>query len=69
MNLLRQPLFFTTENIYLTFYDTNNYKNGKNNSYATSVFNETPIFRREYGLRIYIGKRKKKKFEFEQSSW
>ena len=24
------PLFSTTEKIYLTFYDTNNYKNGKN---------------------------------------
>ena len=32
--------------IYLTFYDTNNYKNGENNSHAASIFNGTHIFRR-----------------------
>ena len=34
------PLFSATDKIYLTFYDTNNYKNGKYNSCAASTFNE-----------------------------
>ena len=77
MNL---PLFFTTIKIYLTFCDTNNYKNGKYNSCAASIFSETHIFRKEYSFLIYTENRKeentaslsiqkterKKKFEFEQ---
>ena len=35
------PLLSTTEKICLIFYDTNNHKNGKNNSCAASIFNET----------------------------
>ena len=34
------PLFCATDKIYLTFYDTNNYKNDKYNSCAASTFNE-----------------------------
>ena len=45
-NVMNQPQFSTTEKLYLTFYDTNNYKNDKYNSCAVSVFNETHIFRR-----------------------
>ena len=41
----------------------NNYKKGKNNSRAASVFNETHIFGSEYSFLIYPEKRKKK-FEF-----
>ena len=63
------PLFSTTEKIYLTFYDTNNYKNGKYNSCTASIFNETYILRRECSFPIYTEKERKKKFEFEQSSW
>ena len=66
MNL---PLFSTSEKIYLTFHDTNHYKNGKYNSCATSIFNETHIFRREYSFLIYKEKRKEENIEFEQSSW
>ena len=47
--------------IYLTFYDTNNYKNGKNNSCAASIFNETHIFRRESSILISTEKRKEEK--------
>ena len=66
MNL---PLFSTTEKIYLTFYDANDYKNGKYNSCTASFFNETHIFRKEYSFLIYTEKRKEEKFELEQSSW
>ena len=38
------PLLSTTEKIYLIFHDTINHKNGKNNSCAASIFNETHIF-------------------------
>ena len=55
------PLFSTSEKVYLTFYDTNNYKHGKYNSCAASIFNETHIFRREYSFLIYTEKRRKKK--------
>ena len=44
-NIMNLPLFSKTEKIYPTFYDTNNYKNGKYNSRAASAFNETRIFR------------------------
>ena len=44
-----------------TFYDTNNYKNGKYNPCAASIFNETNIFRREYGFLIYAENRKGEK--------
>ena len=64
MNL---PLFSTTEKIYLTFYDANDYKNGKYNSCTASIFNETHIFRKEYSFLIYTEKRKEGKTEFEQS--
>ena len=66
MNL---PLFSTTIKIYLTFYDTNNYKDGKYSSCAASIFNETHIFRREYSFLIYKEKRKEEKLEFGQPSW
>ena len=68
-NELAAPLFSTTEKIYLTFCDTNNYKNGKYNSCAASIFNEKHIFRREYSFPMYKEKRKEEKIEFEQSSW
>ena len=50
-------------------YDTNNNKNGKYNSSAASIFNETHIFRREFSFLIYTEKRKEEKTEFERSSW
>ena len=68
-NIMNLPLFFTTEKIYVTFYDTNNYMNGKYNSCRASIFNETHIFRSEYSFHIYTEKRKEEKIEFEQSSW
>ena len=68
-NELAAPLFSTTEKIYLTFCDTNNYKNGKYNSCAASIFSETHIFRREYSFLIYTEKRKEEKIDFEKSSW
>ena len=68
-NIMNLPLFFTTIKIYLTFCDTNNYKNGKYNSCAASIFNEKHIFRREYSFPMYKEKRKEEKIEFEQSSW
>ena len=58
----------TTEKIYLTFYDTNNHKNDKNNSWAASVSNETHFFWSEYSFLIYTEERKEEKLEFEQSS-
>ena len=54
-----------TDKINLTFYDTNNYKNGKYNSCATSTFNETYLIQ----LPFYTEKRKEEKIEFEKSSW
>ena len=57
MNL---PLFFTTIKIYLTFCDTNNYKNGKYNSCATSIFNET-IFLEENTASLSIQKKERKR--------
>ena len=66
---MKLPVFSTSEKIYLTFHDTNNCKNGKYNSCAASIFNETQIFRREYSFLIYKVKRKEEKIEFEQSSW
>ena len=68
-NIMNLPLFSTTIEIYLTFYDRNNYKNGKYNSCAASIFNEAHIFRREYSFLIYKEKRQEEKIEFEQSSW
>ena len=47
--------------MYLTFYDTNNYNNGKYNSCAASIFNERHIFRREYSFLIYTEKTKEEK--------
>ena len=41
--------------------DTNNYKNGKNNPCAASIFNETHVFRKEYSFLIYTEKRKEEK--------
>ena len=55
------PLFSTTEKIYLTFYDTNNYKNGKNNSCAASIFNETHIFLEDNPASLAIQKKERKK--------
>ena len=54
-------LFSTTKKIYLTFCDTNNSKNVKNNSWATSIFNKTHIFRSEYSFLIYTEKGKEEK--------
>ena len=47
--------------MYLTFYDTSNYKNSKNNPCAASIFNETHIFRIGYIFLIYNEKRKEEK--------
>ena len=38
----------------------NNYKKGKNNSRAASVFNETHIFGSEYSFLIYPEKKEEK---------
>ena len=54
------PLFSTTEKIYLTFYDTNNYKNSKNRK-MPHLFSMKHIFRKEYGFLIYTEKRNKEK--------
>ena len=58
-NIMNLPLFSITEKIYPTFYDTNNYKNGKYNSCTASVFNETHNFRREYSFLIFRKKGRK----------
>ena len=55
------PLFSTTEKIYLTFYDTNNYNNSKDNPCAAPNFNETHIFRSRYSFLIYTEKSKEEK--------
>ena len=44
--------------IYLTFYDTNNYKNGENNSRVASIFNETYF---QSNFLIYTEKKKGRK--------
>ena len=49
-------LFSTIGKKFLTFHETNNYKNGKNNSYAVFILNETQIFRSEYSFLIYTEK-------------
>ena len=59
-NELAAPLFSTTEKIYLTFCDTNNYKNGKYNSCAASIFNET-IFLEENTASLSIQKKERKR--------
>ena len=46
---------------YLTFRNTNNFKNGKNYSCVASIFNKTQFFRSECSFLIYTEKRKKEK--------
>ena len=54
---------------YLTFHNTNNFKNGKNYSCAASIFNETQFLEVNTASLSTQKKERKKKIEFEQSSW
>ena len=63
------PLFSTTEKIYLTFYDTINYKNGKNGK-IPHLFSMKHIFIEVSTASLSTQKKeRKKKCEFEQSFW
>ena len=53
---------------YLTFHNTNNFKNGKNYSCVASVFNETQLLEVNTVSLSTQKKERKKKIEFEQSS-
>ena len=67
MNVLRH--FSPRLKKYITFYDTNNYKNGKNGK-MPHLFSIKHIFLEVITASLSIQKKERnKKFELEQSFW
>ena len=55
------PLFSATDKIYLTIYDTNNYKNGKYNSSTCGIYFQWNIFLEENTASLSTQKKERKK--------